>query len=144
MNLSTMNIKAGRQAARGFTLVELLLVLVILALIGGLVLPGIIGKAEGAKVKAAGSQINRLAMAVESFYLDTGTTPDNLEELVLESGNVDGWNGPYVKPSSLKDPWGREYVYVYPGEHSDFDLFSLGADGQPGGEDRNSDINSWD
>jgi general secretion pathway protein G len=144
MNLSTMNIKAGRQAARGFTLVELLLVLVILALIGGLVLPGIIGKAEGAKVKAAGSQINRLAMAVESFYLDTGITPDNLEELVLESGNVDGWNGPYVKPSSLKDPWGREYVYVYPGEHSDFDLFSLGADGQPGGEDRNSDINSWD
>lgn len=144
MNLSTMNIRAGRQAARGFTLVELLLVLVILALIGGLVLPGIIGKAEGAKVKAAGSQINRLAMAVESFYLDTGITPDNLEELVLESGNVDGWNGPYVKPSSLKDPWGREYVYVYPGEHSDFDLFSLGADGQPGGEDRNSDINSWD
>jgi general secretion pathway protein G len=133
-----------RNRTRGFTLVELLLVLVILALIGGLVLPNIIGKAEGAKVKAAGSQINRLAMAVESFYLDTGETPDNLDDLVVESGDVDGWNGPYVKPSSLKDPWGREYVYVYPGEHSEFDLYSLGADGQPGGEDRNSDINSWD
>jgi general secretion pathway protein G len=133
-----------QRKSRGFTLVELLLVLVILALIGGLVLPGIIGKAEGAKVKAAGSQINRLAMAVESYYLDTGETPDSLEDLVNESGDVPGWNGPYVKPSSLKDPWGREYVYEYPGEHGDFDLYSLGADGQPGGEDKNSDINSWD
>ena len=143
MNLDKVKVRIGKNA-RGFTLVELLLVLVILALIGGLVLPNIIGKAEGAKVKAAGSQISRLAMAVESFYLDTGTTPDNLDDLVTESGGIDGWNGPYVKPSSLKDPWGREYVYNYPGEHGDFDLYSLGADGQPGGEDRNADINSWD
>jgi general secretion pathway protein G len=130
--------------ASGFTLVELLLVLVILALIGGLVLPGIIGKAEGAKVKAAGSQISRLAMAVESYYLDTGATPESLDLLVEESGDLGGWNGPYVKPSSLKDPWGREYVYVYPGEHGDFDIYSLGADGQPGGEGKNADINSWE
>ena len=92
-----------RRRERGFTLVELLLVLVILALIGGLVLPGIIGRAEGAKVKAAGSQINRLAMAVESYYLDTGATPESLDDLVQESGNVAGWNGPYVKKSSLKN-----------------------------------------
>ena len=150
MDLYRMNIKKRnfssleRSRAQGFTLVELLLVLMILALIGGLVLPGIIGKAEGAKVKAASSQISRLAMAVESFYLDTGETPDNLDVLVNESGGIDGWNGPYVKTSSLKDPWGREYVYNYPGEHGDFDIYSLGADGQPGGEDRNADINSWD
>jgi general secretion pathway protein G len=144
MKVNGMNIKRGKRSSRGFTLVELLLVLVILALIGGLVLPGINGKAEGAKVKAAGSQINRLSMAVESFYLDTGTTPDNLTELVGESSDVDGWNGPYVKKSSLKDPWGREYVYTYPGEHGDFDIYSLGADGQPGGEGKNADINSWD
>ena len=146
-NMKLTNWKGGisrHGKSRGFTLVELLLVLVILALIGGLVLPGIIGKAEGAKVKAAGSQINRLAMAVESYYLDTGITPDNLEDLVNESGDVPGWNGPYVKPSSLKDPWGREYVYTQPGEHGDFDIYSLGADGQPGGEDKNADINSWD
>ena len=133
-----------RKMARGFTLVELLLVLVILALIGGLVLPGIIGKAEGAKVKAASSQISRLSMAVESYYLDTGETPDSLDALVQESGNVAGWNGPYVKTSSLKDPWGRDYVYRYPGEHGDFDIYSLGADGQPGGEGKNADINSWE
>ena len=134
--------RAGR-VARGFTLVELLLVMVILALIGGLVLPGIIGKAEGAKVKAAASQVSRLSMAVESYYLDTGTTPENLDQLIEESG-VGGWNGPYVKASTLKDPWGREYVYVYPGEHGDFDIISLGADGQPGGEGKNADINSWE
>jgi len=150
MDLKNMSLTSRKGAvsrrgkSRGFTLVELLLVLVILALIGGLVLPGIIGKAEGAKVKAAGSQINRLAMAVESYYLDTGVTPDSLDDLVNESGDVPGWNGPYVKASSLKDPWGREYVYTQPGEHGDFDIYSLGADGQPGGEDKNADINSWD
>ena len=135
---------AAIRAARGFTLVELLLVLVILALIGGLVLPGIIGKAEGAKVKAASSQISRLSMAVESYYLDTGETPESLEQLVEEPGGVAGWNGPYVKVSSLKDPWGREYVYQYPGDHGDFDIYSYGADGQPGGDDKNADINSWE
>jgi len=129
---------------RGFTLVELLLVLMILALIGGLVLPRIIGKAEGAKVKAAALQVDRLAMAVESYYLDTGSTPDNLDLLISEPGNVKGWNGPYVRASLLKDPWGRDYEYRYPGEHGDFDLSSLGADGQPGGEDKNADINNWD
>ena len=139
--------KSGYTAAvamRGFTLVELLLVLVILALIGGLVLPGIIGKAESAKAKAAAAQVSRLAMAVESFYLDTGSTPDSLEMLVTESGDVKGWNGPYVKGSLLKDPWGREYEYKYPGDHGDFDLVSLGADGQPGGEGKNADLNNWE
>ena len=145
MQMKVMRKRPGKRIAqRGFTLVELLLVLVILALIGGLVLPGIIGKAEGAKVKAASSQIDRLSMAVESYYLDTGKTPESLEELINESGGVAGWNGPYVKQSSLKDPWGREYVYQYPGDHGDFDIYSYGADGQPGGEDKNADINSWE
>lgn len=133
-----------RTGQRGFTLVELLLVLVILALIGGLVLPGIIGKAEGAKVKAAASQIDRISMAVESYYLDTGETPDSLEQLVNEPGDAEGWNGPYIKQSLLKDPWGRDYTFRNPGEHGDFDIVSLGADGQPGGEDNNADITSWE
>lgn len=134
----------GRVFARGFTLVELLLVLVILALIGSLVLPGIIGKAEGAKAKAAKSQLDRLSMAVESYYLDTGRTPESLEALIEDGGDAAGWNGPYVKKSSLQDPWGREYVYQYPGEHGDFDIYSYGADGSPGGEGTNADINSWE
>ena len=84
---------------RGFTLVELLLVLVILALIAGLVLPGIIGKAESAKAKASSSQISRISMSVESFYLDTGNTPSSLEDLVNQPSGVTGWNGPYIKNS---------------------------------------------
>jgi general secretion pathway protein G len=128
----------------GFTLVELLLVLGILALIGGMVLPRLIGTGEKAKAKAAESHITRLAMAVDNYYLDTGFTPDSLELLVTEPGNVKGWNGPYVKKSMLKDPWGRDYEYQYPGEHADYDLISLGADGQPGGEDKNADINNWE
>ena len=136
--------RTGRRGAAGFTLVELLLVLVILAIIAGLVLPGIIGRAESAKAKAAVSQITRLSMSVENFYLDTGETPDSLDDLVREPSGVTGWNGPYVKESLLKDPWGKEYAFRSPGEHGDFDIYSLGADGQQGGEGKNADITSWD
>jgi len=130
---------------RGFTLVELLLVLVILALIAGLVLPGIIGKAESAKAKAASSQISRISMSVESFYLDTGVTPSSLNDLVDEPSGVTGWNGPYIKNSLLKDPWGEPYKYRVPGDHgNDYDIWSFGADRQQGGEGKNADITSWE
>ena len=143
-----MNFKRYRKThnggQRGFTLVELLLVLVILALIAGLVLPGIIGKAESAKAKAASAQISRISMSVESFYLDTGNTPSSLDELVNEPSGLTGWNGPYIKNSLLKDPWGQDYKYGVPGEHGDFDIWSFGADRQQGGEDNNADITSWE
>jgi general secretion pathway protein G len=143
MNFRKLN-RTGNRAQRGFTLVELLLVLVILALIAGLVLPGIIGKAESAKAKAASSQISRISMSVESFYLDTGITPSSLDELVSEPSGVNGWNGPYIKNTLLNDPWGQPYQYKVPGDHGDFDIWSYGADRQQGGEGNNADINSWD
>ena len=133
-----------RRRSGGFTLVELLLVLVILAIIAGLVLPSIIGQAEGAKARSAESSITRLSMQVQTFYLDTGGKPDSLEDLVSEPGDVTGWNGPYIKKSLLKDPWGRDWVYRSPGEHGEFDISSYGADGQQGGEGKNADINSWE
>ena len=136
--------KMHKRRQRGFTLVELLLVLVILALIAGMVLPGIIGKAESAKVKAASSQISRISMSVESYYLDTGYTPSSLEELVNQPSGTTGWNGPYIKNSLLKDPWGQPYQYRVPGEHGDFDIQSFGADRQRGGEGKNADISSWE
>jgi len=129
IGVKTMNQRGKSRKQRGFTLVELLLVLVILALIAGLVLPGIIGKAEGAKARAASSQISRISMAVETFYLDTGSTPGSLSELVDEPGDVRGWNGPYIKSSILKDPWGKDYQFRNPGQHGDFDIYSYGADG---------------
>jgi len=144
MNLKKRYI-TDKQRQRGFTLVELLLVLVILALIAGLVLPGIIGKAESAKVKAASSQISRISMSVESFYLDTGTAPSSLDDLVNEPSGVTGWNGPYIKNSLLKDPWGEPYKYSVPGDHgADFDIWSYGPDRQQGGEGKNADITSWE
>ena len=136
--------RTGNRVQRGFTLVELLLVLVILALIAGLVLPGIIGKAESAKAMATSSQISRISMSVESFYLDTGITPSSLDELVSEPSGVNGWNGPYIKNTLLKDPWGQPYQYKVPGDHGDFDIWSYGADRQQGGEGNNADINSWE
>ncbi len=133
-----------RHGQGGFTLVELLLVLGILALIMGMVLPGIIGQGEKAKVKATSSQISRISMSVETFYLDTGFTPSSLDELVKQPTGVNGWNGPYIKNSLLKDPWGQPYLYSSPGDHGEFDIVSLGADRQRGGEGKNADINSWD
>lgn len=133
-----------KRRQRGFTLVELLLVLVILALIAGLVLPGIIGKAESAKAKSASLQVKQLVQRVDEFYLDTGKVPESLDDLVNEPGGVDGWNGPYVQKSSLTDPWGRPYEFRAPGDHGVFDIFSLGADGRTGGEDSNKDVTSWD
>lgn len=136
--------KVHNRQQGGFTLVELLLVLGILALIMGMVLPNIIGQGEKAKVKAASSQISRISMSVESFYLDTGFTPSSLDELVSEPSGVNGWNGPYIKNSLLKDPWGQPYRYKAPGEHGEFDIVSYGADRQQGGENKNADITSWE
>jgi len=133
----------GGSRQGGFTLVELLLVLVILALIAGLVLPSIIGQAESAKAKSASSSISRLSMAVETFYLDTGNTPERLQDLVENPGDVSGWNGPYVKATLLKDPWGREFQFESPGQHGDFDIVSFGKDGQQGGEGNDKDVTSW-
>ena len=131
-------------SSSGFTLVELLLVLMILALIGGLVLPSIIKTGEGAKAKAVKSQVSRISMAVESYYLDTGSTPDSLQQLIENTANDGGWNGPYIKTSALNDPWNNKFEFKSPGDHGEFDVSSMGADGRPGGEGNNADVNSWE
>ena len=133
-----------KKQQRGFTLVELLLVLVILGLIAGLVLPNVIGKAEGQKSKTAALQVKNLQQRVYEYYMDTNSMPSSLEDLVSEPGGTDGWNGPYIQKSATKDPWGRDYEMKAPGEHGDIDIWSYGADGQPGGEDSAKDVNSWE
>lgn len=133
-----------RKFQGGFSLIELLVVLVILGLIAGLVIPNVIGQTEKAKVKAAAATIQRLAMGVDAYYLDNGQVPERLSDLVNEPGGVSNWTGPYVKTSILKDPWGEEYRYRYPGEHGEFDIVSYGPDKQMGGEGRNADITSWE
>lgn len=133
-----------KNTSQGFSLIELLVVLVILGLIAGLVVPNIMGRGEDAKARTAVAEVQRLSMAVDEFYLDTGRAPRELRELVEAPGNVSNWNGPYINESNLDDPWGNPYTYRFPGEHRDFDIFSPGRDGQPGGEGPDRDIANWE
>ncbi len=127
----------------GFTLIELLVVLAILALLAGLVGPKVMDALGSSKTKTAKVQIEDLGAALDMYRLDVGHYPDKLQALVEPSG--DNWNGPYLKKKKVpKDPWGRDFVYRFPGQHGDYDLISYGADGQPGGEGENRDITNWE
>ena len=133
---------------RGFTLVELLVVLAILGLLAGLVGPQVMKFFGGAKTKTAKLQIDDLSSTLDLYRLELGRYPtesEGLKALVENPGNIDSWNGPYLKKGSVpKDPWGFEYQYRFPGEHSSFDIWSLGADNREGGDGENADIKSWE
>ena len=141
---TSRDIKSIGNRQAGFSLIELLVVLVILGLIGGLVVPDIIGNTEKAKYKAAVAKIVSLSGAVDRYYLDNGQPPNRLEELVNDPGNADFWDGPYIKSSELTDPWGNEWVYNYPGDHGEYDITTYAKDQTQGGEGLNADINSWE
>ena len=132
--------------ARGFTLIELLIVMILLGLLAALVAPKMFQKVGSSKLKAAKAQISMLGTALDAFRLDTGRYPSRDEglEVLRRNPGVDGWDGPYMPKEIPPDPWGRPYVYVSPGEHGDYDLYSLGGDGQQGGDGENADVNSWD
>lgn len=134
--------------SRGFTLIELLVVLVILGLLASLVGPRVIKHLGESKSKTAMLQIEELSSALDVYRLEVGRYPssdEGLTALVENPGGVDQWNGPYLRKSTIrKDPWGNEYSYVAPGEHGDFDLYSLGADNSDGGEGENRDILGWE
>ena len=136
-----------RGAPAGFTLVELLVVLVILGLIMAFAAPRVIQYLGGAKTDAAKIQIERLSNVLDLYRLEVGRYPDEqmgLDALMERPPDVETWNGPYLRNAdSLTDPWGRPYIYRYPGEHGEFDLYSLGADGREGGEGENQDLTSW-
>ena len=134
--------------AAGFTLMELLVALVILGMLAGIVGPRIMKYVGGAKSDTAKVQIEDLVTAPHMYQLEVGNYPSQeagLLALVEEPQGVVGWNGPYLsKPRVPKDPWGRDYHYRIPGEYGEFDLFSYGADNNPGGEKDDADVVSWE
>ena len=131
----------------GFTLVELLVVLGIIALLAALVAPQVIGYLSGARSDAAAAQLKNLESAVELYYLDTGGYPPadaGLEALVVPPAGLASWKGPYLKKrDGLTDPWGKPFAYANPGTHGAFDIFSLGRDGREGGEGEDKDVVGW-
>jgi general secretion pathway protein G len=130
----------------GFTLIELMIVLFILGLLAALVAPRLMGWVGKAKQKSALAQIQLLATALDLFHLDVGHYPtdeEGLKALRENPGNLPGWGGPYLDKDVPKDPWARDYHYKCPGEHGPYDLYSLGADGAPGGEGENHDVTNW-
>jgi general secretion pathway protein G len=136
-----------RRGQRGVTLIEMLVVVTIIALFGALVIPRLMHKADTAKVTAARSQIEGFMTALGAYRLDTSSYPSNeqgLAALRIKPENLPLWQGPYLPKDVPVDPWGRPYLYKYPGEHGDEpDIVSYGADGAPGGEGINADIVSW-
>ena len=133
--------------ASGFTLLELLVVMVIIGLLAGFVAPRYFAQVGKSQVKVARAQLDALDKALDQFRLDVGrypTSEEGLAALVAQPSGEAGWAGPYLKKGVPADPWGRPYVYQEPGSHGgDFDLQSYGKDGAPGGSGEDADVTNW-
>lgn len=131
---------------RGFTLLELLVVIVIIGALAGLIAPRYFDQLGKSNTKIARAQLVSLEKALDQYRLDVGrypSTEQGLAALNTRPAGLERWAGPYLKRAVPADPWGQAYLYKSPGEHGEFDLFSLGSDGQPGGTGEAEDALSW-
>lgn len=147
-----MKSRISRSGQEGLTLIEIVVVIIVLGLLAGLVGPQIIGRVSEAKSSTARTQIELFSVALDNYRLDNGRYPTTeqglqaLREKPVSEPAPYNWRGPYLQKEIPLDPWGRPYVYRSPGEvnPTTYDLFTLGRDGQPGGEDEDADITSWE
>ena len=143
----TLRLSTRAAPATGFTLLELLVVMVIIGLLAGFVAPRYFAQVGKSQVKVARAQLDALDKALDQFRLDVGrypSTEEGLQALVAQPSGEQNWGGPYLKKGVPADPWGRPYQYQYPGTHGgDFDLQSLGKDGRPGGTGEDADVTNW-
>lgn len=133
-------------AGRGFTLLELLVVMVIIGLLAGFVGPKYFSHIGKSQIKAARAQLDGLGKALDQYRLDTGhypSTEEGLAALVKRPPNEPRWDGPYLTKGVPLDPWDKPYIFRIPGEHGEYDLISYGRDGQPGGDGEAADIANW-
>jgi len=135
-----------RRREGGFTLLELLVVLVIIGLLAGVVGPKYFSQVGKAEIKSARAQIDALGKALDQFRLDNGSYPSSeqgLAALLERPANAAKWDGPYLSKALPLDPWGNPYVFIMPGEHGEYDLLSYGKDGSPGGVGEAAEITNW-
>jgi general secretion pathway protein G len=138
--------KREKRRKNGFTLIEILVVIIIIGLLAALVGPRLFGKVSTAKLSAAKAQIELFGTALDTFRLDVGrypTTEEGLKALREKPSGVEGWQGPYLPKEVPVDPWKKPYIYKSPGDHGDYDLISYGLDGVEGGEKENQDVVNW-
>jgi len=139
------NPRSPAPRAGGFTLVEMLVVIAILAMIAAFAAPRALKWLSGAKADAARIQIEAIGTGIDLYRLEVGKLPPDLEALVKKPAGEERWNGPYLKKASVpEDPWGNPYVYRQPGEHGEYDLLSRGADNADGGDGDARDVTSWE
>lgn len=141
--LSSLTVRRHNARGRGFTLLEMLAVIVLIALVGALVVTQVAKHVDENKWNLGKAGVQKLANEITDYEMDNGSPPPVLQDLLTKPANAPAWNGPYAKAADLIDPFGHKYAYIYPGRHGRYDIVFYGRDGKPGGTGLDRDYGNW-